>query len=91
MPTFTITCTRKSTNIVWFRYPNEIVAHRKSLKMISHHVTTSEDNLITTRVSTFETQEDLDAFVNDPIMNSITSTRNAYDNLFNITTTTATA
>jgi hypothetical protein len=89
MPTFTMTYTRPSTEIDWFYYPSEIVAHRKSLKMVSHTVIESADNLTMTRVSTFETQEDLDTFINDPVLASIVSTREAYGKLFNITTTTA--
>ena len=89
MHTFTMTCTRPATEVDWFKWPTEVVAHRKSLKMISHTTSVSVDNLKITRISQFETQEDLDTFVNDPILASIASTRDAYDKLFNITTTTA--
>jgi hypothetical protein len=89
MPTFTMIYTRPSIDVDWFQYPYDIAEHRRNLKMISHTVTESTDNLTMTRVSNFETQEDLDAFVNDPVLASIASTRDAYDKLFNITVETS--
>ena len=85
MPTFTMTYTRESTNVDWFRYPADVVAHRKSLKMISHTTSVSVDNLTMSRISQFETQEDLDTFINDPVLASVASDRAAYDKFFNIT------
>jgi hypothetical protein len=88
MPTLTKITTRPTTEINWFQYPFEIVQHQQTLKMASETKTLSNDGLSITRVMHFETQHDLDAFLNDPVLASIDDARAGYNTLHNITITT---
>jgi len=68
--TLTLTETRPNPNVSFYRVPSDFINYIQKYNDIRHRTvygfTTSADLLTRTHISTFNTQADLDTYLNDP-------------------------
>ena len=82
--TLTITETRPNLNVLFYQVPRDFITYIQRYNDIRHREvygwTTSGDLLSRSSISTFNTQGDLDTFINDPEVIKHQTANDAYNN-----------